>query len=168
MADVEDLRAVETLQLDRTLESIVQVHWNALMPAKNAGQIQVEYRTDSDGRLQYLKIWASTERGRWDLVCEQWITAAWSHVPSLRFSPRYYSEALGRTLEVVARHQNAFAPPAGARRDALLQISPPTADERQTAQEFLTEVLAGLGASATEQLVTSWTGRNGTSTAVSE
>jgi hypothetical protein len=162
MATLAYLPAVGTLQLDRTLESIVQVHWNELMPAEDVGQVQVEYHADSDGRLQYMKIWASTARGQWHLVCEQWMIAAWSHVPGLQFSPPYYSEALGRALELVARHQNAFAPLARARGNGLLQISPPTEDERRAAQDFISEVLAGLGSSATEKLVTSWTGGKAT------
>lgn len=145
-----------SLQLERTLESIVQVHWNELMPAEDAGKIKVEYGIESDGRLQFLKIWASTLAGRRELVCEQWVAAS-SHVSGLQFSPPYYSEALGRALEVVARHQNAFAPLAVARRDGLLHIVAPTQDERRAAQQFISEVLAGLGSSATEKLVTSWT-----------
>jgi hypothetical protein len=150
--------ATGSMRLDRTLEALVEAHWDELMPVAGGGWIQVEYRTGSDGLLQYLKIWASMTRGRWDLVCEQWTTAAWSHVPGLQFSPGYYSEGLGHALEVVSRHQKTFAQLAGPDQNGLLPISAPQEDERRAAKSWMTEVLATLGSSPTEELVTAWTG----------
>jgi len=152
-----DLPAVGTLRLDRTLESAVQASWNELMPVTDTASIQVEYRIESDGALQYLRIWASTKRGYWNLVCEQWITAAWSHVSGLQFSEGYYSEALGRFLEIVARHQRAFHNVSGTCRNGLLLISPPTEDESREARCLIADVIAVLGSSPVEQLVAAWT-----------
>lgn len=157
MASFVDLPKVGTSRLDRILEGAVQAAWDDLMPAAKAGSIQVEYRIEADGSLQYLKIWASTKRGCWNLVCEQWITAAWSHVPGLQFSKGYYSESLGHFLEIVARHQKVFISVSGTGRNGLLQIFRPTEDESREARRLIADVVAVLGASPVEKLVTAWT-----------
>jgi len=166
VVDLMNRPEVGTMRLDRILADVVQAHWNELMPAENTGSVQVEYRTESDASLQYLKIWASTSRGYWHLVCEQWVTAAWSHVPGLQFFSDYYSEALGRLLEVVTRHQGAFLPLSEPCRDGMVQVSAPSEDERRAAENRIAEVLAGLSSSPAEQLVTAWTARPTGETAV--
>ncbi len=157
MASFVDLPAVGTLQLDHTLEGAVQASWNELMPTAKAGSIQVEFQVEDDGGLQYLKVWASTKRGYWNLVCEQWITPGWSHVPGLQFCEGYYSEALAHFLEIIARHQKVFISLSGTDRNGLLLISPPTEDESRQARRLIADVAAALGASPVEQLVTAWT-----------
>lgn len=165
MASFVDLPTVGTLRLDRTLECAVHAAWDELMPTAKAGSIQVEYRIEGDGFLQYLKIWASTKKGYWNLVCEQWMTAAWSHVPGLQFSEGYYSEALAHFLEIIARHQKVFISVSGTGRNGSLQISPPTEGERREARRLIADVAAVLGSTPVEQLVTAWTdapnGRSG-------
>lgn len=157
MASFVDLPTVGTLRLDRTLEAALQAAWDELMATAKAGSIQVEYRIEGDGSLQYLKILASTTRGYWDLVCEQWMTAAWSHAPGLQFSEGYYSESLAHFLEIIARHQKVFINVSGGGRNGSLQISPPTEEESREARRLIADVVAVLGASPVEQLVTAWT-----------
>lgn len=157
MASFIDLPTVGTLRLDRTLVGAVQAAWDELMPTAKAGSIQVEYGVEGDGSLQYLKILASTKRGYWNLVCEQWITAAWSHVPGLQFSEGYYSESLAHFLEIIARHQKEFISVSGTGRNGSLQICPPTGEESREARRLIADVVAVLGASPVEQLVTAWT-----------
>jgi len=152
-----DLPTVRTLRLDRAVESAVQASWNELMPVTESGSIQIEYRIESDESLQYLRIWVSTKRGYWNLVCEQWITAAWSHVPGLQFSEGYYSEALAHFLEIVARHQRAFHSVSGTCRNGSLQISPPTEDESRQARRLIADVIEVVGSSPVEQLVAACT-----------
>ena len=67
-------------------------------------------------------------------------------------------EGLGHALEVVSRHQKTFAQLAGPDQNGLLPISAPREDERRAAKSWMTEVLATLGSSPTEELVTAWTG----------
>jgi hypothetical protein len=160
-----NLPAVGTMRLDRILQDAVQAHWNELMPAEDDGWVHIEYRTESDASLQYLKIWGSTTRGCWHLICEQWMTTAWSHVPGLQFFSDYYSEGLGRVLEVVTRHQSAFLPLEPC-QNGMIQVSPPTKEERRTAESWIAEVLARLSASPAEQLVTAWTARQTGETAI--
>ena len=157
MASFVDLPTSGTSRLDRALEGAVRAAWDELMPTAKAGSIQVEYRVESDGSLQYLKILASTNWGYWNLVCEQWMTAVWSHVPGLQFSKGYYSESLAHFLEIIARHQKVFISVSGTGRNGSLQISPPTEDENREARCLIADVVAILGASPVEQLVTAWT-----------
>ena len=157
MAGFLDLPTVGTLRLARTLEGAVLAVWDELMPTAKAGSIQVEYRVEGDGSLQYLKIWASTKRGSWNLVCEQWILAAWSHVPGLQFSEGFYSEALAHFLEIVARHPKVFTSLSGTDRNGLLQISAPTEEGSREARHLIADAVAALGSTPVEQLVTAWT-----------
>ena len=157
MAGFVDLPLVGTLRFDRTLAGAIQAVWDELMPTAKAGSIQVEYRIEGDGFLQYVKIFASTEWGYWNLVCEQWITAAWSHVPGLQFSKGYYSESLAHFLEIIARHQKVFINVSGEGRNGSLQISPPTEEESREARRLTADVVAVLGSTPVEQLVTAWT-----------
>lgn len=118
--------------------------------------MRVEYGLASDGSMQYLKIWASTTRGYWNLICEQWMTTAWSHVPGLRFSTGYYSESLAHLLEIIARHHDVLMTVSGEHRNGSLQISPPTEEESREARRLTADVVAVLGASPVEQLVAAW------------
>lgn len=59
MAGFVDLPLVGTLRFDRTLAGAIQAVWDELMPTAKAGSIQVEYRIEGDGFLQYVKIFAS-------------------------------------------------------------------------------------------------------------
>ena len=158
MANFADLPTVGTLRLDRTLEAAVQASWNELMPSAEAGAIQIEYRVESDGALQYLRILGSTTRGYWNLICEQWMTASWSHVPGLLFSGNHYSENLAHLLEIVARRRDAFVNVSGTSRNGSLYISPPSEDERRIALRLVADVFTDLGSSPVEQLITAWTG----------
>lgn len=157
MASFVDLPTVGTLRLDRALEAAVQAWWHELMPTADAGMIQVEYRIESDGSLQYVKILAPTASRGWKLVCEQWITAAWSHVPGLQFSEGYDSEALAHFLEIIARQPKVLVSISGTGRNGWLHIPPPTEDEIRDARRLVAEVIAVLGSSPVERLVTAWT-----------
>ena len=157
MATFAEVATAGTLRFDDALKSALQASWNELMPDGARGAIQVEYGIANDGTLQYVKIWESTKRGYWNLVCEQWTTDAWSHVPGLQFSNGYYSEFLARFLELVARHQDILINVPGGTGNGSLQISPPTDREIREARSLTTDVVAVLSASHVEQLVRAWT-----------
>lgn len=117
--------------LDRVIENAVILSWDELMPKAIPGIIQVEYHTGPEGRLEYLKVWASTERGYWNLVCEYWKCSLWSHVPGMTFGTIYRPGDFSRRLESVMQHEDDFA--KLPQQDGLIQIYPPTERERRAA-----------------------------------
>jgi hypothetical protein len=73
-------------RFDHALQAAVLQSWGDLMPDPSSGQIDIEYETGSDGALEFLKIWSSTVRGCWNLVCEMWLQAFWSNFVGLTFA----------------------------------------------------------------------------------
>jgi hypothetical protein len=70
--------------------------------------IHIEYQTGHDGSLDFLLIWASTNRGYWNLVCEYWIHPLWSHSTGLRFGNDYRSLEFAHGLELAVKHEDEF------------------------------------------------------------
>src|SRR5512146_1990085 len=124
-------RTIARSSLDRAIENAVVLSWNELMPTATTGIVQVEYHTGPERLLEYLKVWASTERGHWNLVCEYWKCSFWSHVPGLTFGKIYRPGDFSRRLESMMQHEDDFA--KLPQQDGLIQIYPPTARERLAA-----------------------------------
>jgi hypothetical protein len=151
MTTTPQLQGVQTIQLDRTLECAVVLSWDELMPSATSGLIHIEYRTGSDGLIDYLKIWSSTIRGYWQLVCECWMRPLWSHVIGMSFGKDYYSVDLAHMLELVMQHENDFSQIPD--RDGLIQVSPPTPEERLAAERWTREMFNQYGSVPMETLL---------------
>ncbi|MFP5229088.1 MAG: hypothetical protein ACLGXA_15845 [Acidobacteriota bacterium] len=121
--------------LDRALEFAVIQAWDELMPRPATGLIHIEYETGSDGSLDFFKVWASMVRGNWSLVCEFWLRPLWFHATGLSFSNDYHSSGFAEALKRVARRQDRFAKLPN--RKGLIQVSPPTHEERRQARRWL-------------------------------
>lgn len=149
MTILTNSRAMEEAQLDHALQYAVVQSWDELMPDPASGLIHIEYETGDDGSLDFVKIWASTVRGHWNLVCEFWVRPLWSNATGIRFANDYYSADLARTLEFVIKHADAFA--KLPHRPGFLQVSPPTEEERKEAQRWTTVAFNHDGALPEEQ-----------------
>jgi hypothetical protein len=142
------LPPTERVRIDRVLESAVVLSWKELLRSSHRGMVHVEYATAPEPSLQYLKIWLSTTRGTWDLICEYWMHSAPSSIPAagLTFSNGYYSAALAQMLEHMMRHQegvpNSLAGKTGVN---LIQVQPPTEDERRKAGDCMNEAYQRIG-----------------------
>jgi hypothetical protein len=135
-------------QIDRVLESAVVLSWNDLVKGSHPGTIDIEYGTAPEPSLQYLKIWLSTARGTWDLICEYWISSGSSPVPAagLTFSNGYYSSDLKQMLEHLMRHQVSIPDLlSGKSGVSLMRIQPPTKDIRLQAGSCMKEACQRLG-----------------------
>lgn len=73
MISTATLPAVASLQLDAMLADALVLYWSDLMPELTSGLIHVEYRVELHGSVEFMKVWASTTRGHWDLVCEYFL-----------------------------------------------------------------------------------------------
>lgn len=141
---------MQTARLDRALEYAVVQGWDELMPGSTQGLIHIEYETGEDGLPDFLKLWACTIRGYWNLVCELWARPLWSHDAGLHFANDYYSAELARALELVIAHQDAFQKLPDRR--GLIQVSPPTQEQRREAERWATVAFNHNGPMPTEHL----------------
>lgn len=144
-------QTMQEARLDRTLEYTLVRSWDELMPDSSSGLIQIEYHTGSDGSLDFLKIWASTIRGHWDLICEFWAKPLWSHATGLLFGPAFDSAEFAHTLERVIGRENAFVKLPD--QHGLIQVFPPAQVEREQAERWMEVAFDHEGAIPTQQPV---------------
>lgn len=123
------MKLSENQSFDQILESAVVASWKDLTNGAQPELIHIEYDFAAGGTLDDLRIWSSITRGHWLLVCEYDMSAANSHNSGVHFDNAYDSEDLARTLELVMKHQNAFALPPNLARPGLIQIRRPTEEE---------------------------------------
>lgn len=118
----------ETRELHSLRDAIseaVSVSWGDVMPGSD-GLIHVEYQSGPHDAIDQLKIWASTERGHWNLVCEYWMHEHPFGDRGLRFGTGYHSASLGQSLTAIMQRQQMFAPPR-AQAHGLIQVYPSAA-----------------------------------------
>lgn len=131
---IGDPQPMQMPRLDHTLEYAVVHSWDELMPSATSGLIHIEYHTGEDRSLAFLKIWASPVKGYCKLVCELWVQPLWSHAIGLRFGNDYRSPDLAHVLEFIAGHKDEFSKLPD--QDGLIQVYPPTPEERQNAERW--------------------------------
>lgn len=124
------------ITLDQILESAVVLSWKDLLPGTRTNLIHVEYRLGPGGSLEFLKVWTSITRGHQYLVCEWALSSVASH---MTFSNDFYSKDLGQMLESIIQHQSAFSKDLTLHRNGLVQIHPPTEEDRRAAEACMTE-----------------------------
>ena len=135
MIATSHLPEVACIQLDAILGDAVTLKWSDLMPEPASGLIHVEYHVGPHGSVGFLKIWASTTRGYWDLVCDYFMCSGATAKRGFRFANGYKSEGLQRMLESIIQHPEILivGTPPGA--DRMVQVYPPTDEDRVTASE---------------------------------
>lgn len=139
---------IKRVPINRVLESAVVLSWNDLVKGSHSGIINVEYGTAPEPSLQYLKIWLSTARGTWDLICEYWISPGTSRLPAagLTFSNGYYSSELKQMLGHLMGHQDSIPDLlSGKSGVSLMRVQPPTEDDRRQAGTCMREAYHHLG-----------------------
>ena len=142
------VRANTDTGLFRLLECAVILSWKDLMQAAQPGLIHIEYPTGPNPSLEYLMIWSSTSRGYWDPVGEYWMCASPSHAGGLTFRNGYYSGELARMLDLVMQRQETFLRPRDCH--GLIQVHPPTEEERMAAETTIREVFDNAGSALAE------------------
>ncbi len=135
MMPITDSQLTRTVSFDGALAYTVIQSWDELMPDRTSGLIHVEYQTGEKSSTDFLKVWASIVRGSWKLVCELWMRPLWSHTTGLRFENDYHSEAFANNLELVMGQEGAF--PRLSEKAGLIQVHPPTEEERREADQWI-------------------------------
>ena len=142
---IDNKRTHENTTIDRILECAVALNWNALAQTNGASALQVEYRIGSGQFLDYLKLWSSTTRGVWHLVCEYWMQSSSTHESGTTFTGGSYSGDFTWMLDAIMQHQRAFLPGSSDFMDGLVHINTPTDSELVSAQTDMTEALDRIG-----------------------
>ncbi len=142
------LAQVTTSEIRDTLESAIVVSWKDLLQSSLTGVAHVEYGTAPEPSLQYVKVWLSTARGNWDLVCEYWMSAGERRTPAigLTFSNGFYSECLARLLQDVLQPRDG-APSCLAGDTAVnrIVINSPTEQDSRNAGNCMAHAYRRLG-----------------------
>jgi hypothetical protein len=147
---MSSLASATTLQIEQILESAVILSWNELLSGSDSAIVHVEYATAPEACLQYLKIWQSTKRAQWDLICEYWISAGSAGAPQigLTFGRGYRSPRLTEILESILRHQGGIPDAlSGETKLNLIIVALPTAQERLSATRCIAEAYQQRGLS---------------------
>lgn len=131
----------QKMTIDRILECAVTLNWNSLTRGDENPAMQVEYRTGSSHALQYLKLWSSTKRGVWKLICEYWMQSSATHDTGATFSGGWYSADLAWMLNAIMQHQEAFRPGSCDLAGGLIQINRPTDTDLSSSQADMTAAL---------------------------
>lgn len=105
------------------------------MPEPSSGLIHIEYHVESPGSIEFLKVWVSTIRGQWNLICEYWMRAESAHDGGLKFVGGYKSIGLERALQSILQHREMFLLGTASGSDRTIQVFPPTDAERVAASK---------------------------------
>ncbi len=135
MTSAPVLQTVGSISFDEVLAAAVVLSWNDLMPEPSSGLIHIEYHVESLGPVEFLKVWESTIRGEWSLICDYWMRAGGSHESALRFVSAYKSTGLEQALQSILQHQEMFLLGAAPGEDRMIQVFPPTDPERVAASK---------------------------------
>jgi hypothetical protein len=136
-ANAESSPTSTNIEISSILESVMVLGWADLMKENPSGLLHVEYWTGPDYFIEHLMVLSSGVRGYWQLVCEYWDSALWSHEPGLSFGNGRSSALVTEMLEFVMDHQDAFLRRFTATHAVLLQVNPPTDQETMAAKECM-------------------------------
>lgn len=123
------------------LSNAVVLNWNDLMPESAAGQVQIEYHVGLAGSVEFVKVWGAIIRGHWGLICSYWTHSGSSSQSGLQFANGHESGTLHGMIESIMQHQNLFPVETAPGTDGMIQISPPTEQERISALLQITDAL---------------------------
>jgi hypothetical protein len=130
MTALSNSQPEQPARFECALKNAVIEEWDELMPDSKSGLIHIEYQTGREGSLDFLTIWASTIRGYWSLVCEQWMRPLWSQAAGLTFHNDYHSLCFAHGLELVMQQHNGHLNLPDRR--GLIQVYPPQEVEGST------------------------------------
>src|SRR5579872_2422550 len=99
MQNGKDLPAINTIE--RILECAVCLNWEDFASSSLPTSMQLEYRIGTTHSLDSLKLWSSTSRGYWNLVCEYWMQSSTTHQRGITFTGAYSSPVLTHMLDAI-------------------------------------------------------------------
>jgi hypothetical protein len=123
-------------ELDAMLEAAIIANWHELFRSSVAPVcVHVEYQEHYGEALEYFKVWVTSGKGHWDLVCEWCPLAAGVGNDCVGFSNGYHSAGLRLSLEPAIRRFAISAPDILV--GGVVQVYPPTERELAAALAWL-------------------------------
>jgi hypothetical protein len=122
--------------LAHILESAVILSWGDLMKGAS-GNVHIECSNGPDRALEFLKIWSSTLRGDWSLVCEYWMRPRPALPAGVTFSNGYCSSQLTRMLGMIMQHQQSFVSDSAPLAADLIQVGAPSRKDVTAAEKCM-------------------------------
>ncbi len=129
--------AAVSLPWKDVLSNALVFNWNDLIPESAAGQIQIEYHVGLAGGVEFLKVWGATIRGHWELICSYWMHSGSSSQSGLQFANGHKSDTFRGVLDSIMQHQELFRVETAPGADCMIQVSPPTDEERISALKVM-------------------------------
>lgn len=122
----DEKKSSEPMALDHILESAVMINWTDLVRGTTPGQVHIEYHIGEERLVDNVRIWSSTARGYWSLVCHCSIDPDLSC--TLHFRNGYQAGNFGDLLSAIMKHQYEFLHKGTANANYLVQVGPPSVD----------------------------------------
>lgn len=135
-------KSPEPMPLDQILESAVVINWSNLVHGTIPRLVHVEYHTGEERLIDDVRIWSSTARGYWSLVCHCWIASDLSC--TLNFRSGYQDGNFGNLLSAIVKHQREFPHKQAPNTNYFVQVGPPSIDVLASAKARI-ETIAGQG-----------------------
>jgi hypothetical protein len=148
MSNIVTMPRNARIRLDQILECAVILNWDDVAVPGPSTLIHVEYERSAQRPLARVKVWSSTIRGVWTLICEYRSHAHGETPPGVSFSKNFASHGLSTMLDAVIRNQSlCAAPPDNFRAGSgLVQVTAPSPEQRTAAavmmRDFSTPRLA--------------------------
>ena len=140
MTTTRQAKSSEPLLLDHILESAVVLNWHDLVRGAIPGLIHVEYHIGEQQSIGELRIWSSTARGYWSLVCHSSIDSDLSC--TLHFKNGYQDGDFGKLLAAIMKGQGEFLHKRAANANYLVQVGLPRVDVLASAKTSI-DTIAG-------------------------
>jgi hypothetical protein len=137
MNATQHLPTMDSVGMNVILADAVVLSWDDLMPQTDSGLIHIEYHVEPLGSVEYMKVWASTVRGYWKLVCEHWMRSDTTHRGGLRFDNDYESNQLSKMLEMIMQHQEVLLVGVAPGKDRMVQVHPPNDADKAVANSMM-------------------------------
>lgn len=114
--------------LEDVLSNTVLMHWKEVGAGPRA-LLHIEYhRQPVAPGIEYFRVWSSTTRGEWDLVCQYFLAGSPEGTPAgFSFCPPFYSTNLQHMFTTIMENQQCFADHASLLRDGMIQLTAPDA-----------------------------------------
>jgi hypothetical protein len=125
------------MELDKALQLAVIQSWEDILKVPNTCSVRIEYQQEAGTSLDYLSVWSDRPKGYQFLICNYWTTTTSAHVGGARFANGYRSDQLAQSVDFIMKNQDQFTRPADASRNGLVQINPPSGEDRAEAATWM-------------------------------
>lgn len=132
------------MELDQALELAVVSSWEELIAPNESCAIHVQYENVPDLAVNSLEVWTVRNRGYENLVCTYSISRSDPPAARLHFANSYHSQVLADNLDFIMRNQRQFSRPSDHSIHGLVQIDPPSEEDKKRATVWSQSARAAL------------------------